>query len=123
MRSYSTWPRGPGVRAAAFCLGPMYFPISIDRILVSSLAGVGYNSLASNSQFIGSAMLQPTLDQRVAFLEQEVALLAQLLPGETNTNGKNWRSTLGMFAGDPVMKEIIDEGRAIRERDREQSSE
>lgn len=68
-------------------------------------------------------MLEPTLDQRVAVLEQEVALLAQLLPIETNSNVKNWRSTLGMFAGDPVMKEIIDEGRAIRERDREQSGE
>jgi hypothetical protein len=29
--------------------------------------------------------------------------------------------TLGMFAGDPVMKEIIEEGRRVREQDRQQS--
>src|SRR6516164_7382763 len=43
-----------------------------------------------------------------------------------NQNGKrlkatsinDWRSTIGMFAGDPVMKQIIEEGRRIREADR-----
>lgn len=65
-------------------------------------------------------MAQPTLDQRVATLEQEVARLSQLLPGEKQPQQKDWRSTLGMFTGDPIMKEIIEEGRKIRELDREQ---
>ena len=65
----------------------------------------------------------PTLDQRVTALEQEVARLSRLLPGEARSPKKDWRSTLGMFAGDPVMKEIIEEGRKIRERDREQVGE
>ena len=65
-------------------------------------------------------MAQPTLDQRVTTLEQEVARLSQLLPGEKQPQQKDWRSTLGMFTGDPIMKEIIEEGRKIRELDREQ---
>ncbi len=66
-------------------------------------------------------MSQRTLDERVAALEEQVARLSKLLPGEQHPPAKDWRSTLGMFAGDPIMKEIIDEGRKIRERDREQT--
>jgi hypothetical protein len=64
-------------------------------------------------------MSQPTLDERVANLEHEVALLVQALP----KNELTWKSSVGMFAGDDVMKEIINEGKAIRERDREHSGE
>jgi hypothetical protein len=64
-------------------------------------------------------MAQPTLDQRVAALEQEVARLSKQQRDDARPAEKDWRSTLGMFAGDAVMKEIIDEGRKIRERDRE----
>jgi hypothetical protein len=63
-------------------------------------------------------MPQPTLDERVAALEQEVARLAKLHAGERRPPERDWRSTLGMFAGDPIMKEIIEEGRKIRQRDR-----
>ena len=66
-------------------------------------------------------MSQPTLDERVAALEQEVTRLSKLQPGDGRSPEKNWRSTLGMFAGDPIMKEIIDEGRKIRESDREKT--
>ncbi|HXV64866.1 MAG TPA: hypothetical protein VEK15_29480 [Vicinamibacteria bacterium] len=31
---------------------------------------------------------------------------------------KDWRGTVGMFANDPVMKEIQEEGRKIREAER-----
>ncbi len=65
-------------------------------------------------------MSQPSLDERVSALEQEVARLSKLQPGEKQPAEKDWRSTRGMFAGDPIMKEIIEEGRKIRERDREQ---
>ena len=66
-------------------------------------------------------MSQPTLDDRVSALEQEVARLSKLHPGEQRPPDKDWRSTVGMFAHDPVMQEIIDEGRRIREHDRKQS--
>ena len=67
------------------------------------------------------AVSELTLDQRVAVLEQEVARLSNLQQSERRPQEKNWRSTLGMFAGDAIMKEIIEEGRKIREQDREQT--
>ncbi len=54
-----------------------------------------------------------TLEERVAVLESKVE---QLLRGSTRQ--KDWRRTLGMFAGDELMKEINAEGRRIREADR-----
>lgn len=67
-------------------------------------------------------MAQPTLEQRVAALEREVARLAAH-PGNASPPEKNWRSTIGMFAGDDTIKEIIEEGRRIREADRQQAHE
>jgi len=34
---------------------------------------------------------------------------------------KDWRRTAGMFDDDPIMKEIIEEGRRLRELEREQT--
>jgi hypothetical protein len=65
----------------------------------------------------------PTIDQRVAALELQVARISQFLPGQNQPPQKDWRSTLGMFANDPIMKEIIEEGRKIRQLDREQNCE
>jgi hypothetical protein len=53
------------------------------------------------------------LEARVATLESKVE---QLLRGSGRQ--KDWRRTLGMFAGDELMREINDEGRKIREADR-----
>lgn len=59
----------------------------------------------------------PTLEGRVAALEATVAqLLAQT---DAVVAKKDWRSTLGMFADDPIMKAIDEEGRRIREADRQ----
>jgi hypothetical protein len=61
-------------------------------------------------------MTKPTLDERVSALERTVA---ELLKSRTQMNDQmDWRSTSGMFADDPVMKEIQEEGRKIREADR-----
>ena len=54
-----------------------------------------------------------TLEERVAALEETVARL--LSQSDSAVAKKDWRSTLGMFAGDPIMKEIDEEGRRIRE--------
>jgi hypothetical protein len=65
-------------------------------------------------------MSQPTLEERVAALEHQMEeLTKRLLPSEKQPAKKDWRSTVGMLANDPIMKEIIEEGRKIRERDRE----
>jgi hypothetical protein len=47
-------------------------------------------------------MSEPSLDERVAALEREVARLSNRIASP------DWRSTIGMFAGDPIMKEIIE---------------
>jgi hypothetical protein len=64
-------------------------------------------------------MALPTLEERVTALEQTVA---QLVSQSHSAKAKpDWRSTLGMFADDPVMQEIDEEGRRIREADRQQA--
>ncbi len=64
-------------------------------------------------------MTLPTLEERVTALEETVAQL--LSQSATAAGKKDWRSTLGMFADDPVMREIDEEGRRIREADRQQA--
>ncbi len=61
-------------------------------------------------------MSQHTLEDRVSALE---AKLAGLVASVERGNG-GWRSTIGMFADDPVMREIQEEGRRIREAERRQ---
>ena len=61
-----------------------------------------------------------TVEERLAALEKMVGEIALSL-SQKNPPQKNWRSTIGMFAGDPVMKAIQEEGRKIREADRDQS--
>jgi hypothetical protein len=63
-------------------------------------------------------MSQPTLEERVRALEEAVAKLTGCLPGQKPPPEKDWRSAIGRFANDPIMKEIIEEGRKIREEDR-----
>ncbi|MBW3598641.1 MAG: hypothetical protein KY475_15385 [Planctomycetes bacterium] len=59
-----------------------------------------------------------TLEQRVEALEKQVAELMERIMKPPPT--KDWRSTIGMFTNDPVMKVIDEEGRKIREAEREQ---
>ena len=64
-------------------------------------------------------MAQRTLEQRVAALEQQLAdVKATLVNGR---KPKDWRRTIGMFAGDEVMKRIFDEALKLREKDRERA--
>ena len=61
-------------------------------------------------------MPKNNLEQRVALLEAEVASLKATL--ERVQRPKDWRRTIGMFAGDDMMKQIDEEARKIREADR-----
>jgi len=63
-------------------------------------------------------MSQRTLEERVTALEEAVARLTGSVPGVGPPVQEDWRSTIGMFANDPIMKEIDEEGRKIREEDR-----
>jgi hypothetical protein len=64
-------------------------------------------------------MAQEKLEERVAELERELAALKAKV--ETLTPRGDWRSVVGMFAGDEVMKRIDEAGRRIREKDRERA--
>ena len=66
-----------------------------------------------------TSMAETMLEKRVAALEKKVAELTEraLSPPVR----EDWRSTVGMFAGNALMKEIDEEGRRIREADREQA--
>ena len=66
-------------------------------------------------------MSQASLEERVARLEK---LFDDWVHGQLDRRDPgrdDWMKTVGMFAGDPVMKEIIEEGRRVREQDRQQS--
>lgn len=64
-------------------------------------------------------MSQATIEERVTRLEQLVNQLLQVKSAEPGPD--DWKRTFGMFAGDPVMKEIIDAGQRIREEDRREA--
>jgi hypothetical protein len=60
-----------------------------------------------------------TLEERVTKLEERVDELMH--KADTPAHKKDWRRTVGMFEGDPIMKEIIEEGQRIRKEDRRQA--
>jgi len=59
------------------------------------------------------------LAQRVDVLEKRIAEVFERILAPPPR--KDWRSTLGMFSNDAVMREIDEEGRAIREAEREEA--
>ena len=61
-------------------------------------------------------MPKPTVEARLKVLEQQVAELAKRFP-ESNSP-KDWRSTIGMFTGDEIMKGIDESARQFREANR-----
>ena len=66
-------------------------------------------------------MSQVALEERVTRLEK---LYDDWLHGQLDRRepGRDdWLKSVGMFGGDPVMKEIIEEGRRVRAQDREQT--
>jgi hypothetical protein len=57
-----------------------------------------------------------TLEDRVAHLERELAELKRCVAN--GAPAKDWTRTIGMFAGDDVMKRIFDRAMEYREKDR-----
>ena len=55
-------------------------------------------------------MSTPSLEQRVATLEREIA--------EMKRAGKNWRRTIGMFTDKPEMLELFESAMKLRDADR-----
>ena len=65
-------------------------------------------------------MNQPTLESLARRIDE---LEARLLAQERSTPRKDWRSVVGMFDDSEVMPRIIEEGRRIREADRQAAAE
>jgi len=61
-------------------------------------------------------MSEGTVEERLDRLEKVVEGVVDRLSRPADSN-KDWQRTIGMFDGDPVMREIIDE--ALRARDEE----
>ena len=64
-------------------------------------------------------MSRSTLEQRVAVLERQ---MAQVLGHAGNgSHPKPWLRSLGMFAGDDLMKEVFEEALRYRQEDRQRT--
>lgn len=70
----------------------------------------------SNSRQEGEIVPEATLEERVIKLERLVDMLLQRV--DVSERKKDWRRTVGLFDGDPLMREIIAEGQRVREEDR-----
>ncbi len=64
-------------------------------------------------------MSNPTVETRLKVLEQQVAELAKRVHDAESP--QVWRSTIGMFSGDEIMKRIDESARQFREADRRQA--
>lgn len=63
-------------------------------------------------------MSQGTVEERLERLEKVVEGVVHQLSG-VGPRKKDWRRTIGMFDGDPVMREIIDNALRARVEDRQ----
>jgi hypothetical protein len=64
-------------------------------------------------------MVEQTLEERVARLEQRLDDLAGGKATSFPAPAKDWRRTVGMFRGDPIMKQVIDGALRLREEERQ----
>lgn len=57
-------------------------------------------------------------------IEERVAKLEEAVFGDLDAPGRDaWKSTVGMFHGDPVMKEVLDQVRENRNRERSEAED
>ncbi len=68
-------------------------------------------------------MTVEALEARVALLEQQVS---QLMVGKSDRGAPErdaWKQSVGMFRGDPVFKEMLDEAQRMRDESRRTAQE
>lgn len=63
-------------------------------------------------------MQERALEERVARLEQRLDELAAGRAPRPQSPPKDWRHTVGMFRGGPIMKEVIDGALQLRDEER-----
>jgi hypothetical protein len=63
-------------------------------------------------------MALETLEARVARLEQQMNLLIGRQTDYNQPPRDHWQKTVRMFRGDPIVQEMIEESRPLREEDR-----
>ncbi len=68
-------------------------------------------------------MVPQTLEARVARLEQQMSLLINRRTDESQPAADDWKQTVGMFRGDRIVEEMIDESRRMREEERRRARE
>lgn len=68
-------------------------------------------------------MVERTLEERVARLEQRMDDLAGSKATSFQVPAKDWRRTVGMFRGDPIMKQVINGALRLREEERQRARE
>ena len=69
-------------------------------------------------------MSDTQLEQRIQTLEQQMReVLGKVQASSSQSSAaKNWHKSLGMFDDHPVMKQIDEAGKLIRQQDREQGA-
>ena len=77
----------------------------------------------SKSRERRDAVAQQTLEARVARLEQQISLLMGERTGESQPAADDWKQTVGVFRGDPIVGQMIEESRRMREDERRQARE
>jgi hypothetical protein len=68
-------------------------------------------------------VVQQTLEARVARLEQQMNLLIGGRTDQSQPTADDWKQTVGMFRGDPIVREMIDQSQRMREEDRRRARE
>ena len=66
-------------------------------------------------------MILEQIETRLARLEEQVARLISGGEAGSLPARDDWKQTVGMFRGDPVVKEMIDEAQRSREEERRQA--
>ncbi len=68
-------------------------------------------------------MVPQTLEARVARLEEQMTLLLGGRADQRQPMVDDWRQTVGMFRGDPIVREMIEESQRMRDEDRRRARE
>ena len=69
-------------------------------------------------------MSDSKLEQRIQTLERQMRDVLQSIQSSSSRVSvtKDWRNSLGMFDGHPLMRQIDEAGQTIRQQDREQGA-